>query len=122
MEKIQRKTKIEKMVKLSKLMCLLDFKSPKDQLDDWVRKYKKSEWEGKNFSDKDVDLIIEALESLPGYSPERFLITGAVLGETELESDKLFDLFLMATYTYLSMVNPDLFEGEAFDGRIDIKD
>ena len=122
MEKIQRKTKIEKMVKLSKLMCLMDFKSPKDQLDDWVRKYKKSEWKGKNFSDKDVDLIIEALERLPGYSPERFLITGAVLGETELESDKLFDLFLMTTYTYLSMVNPDLFVGEAFDGRIDIKD
>ena len=44
MEKIQRKTKIEKMVKLSKLMCLLDFKSPKDQLDDWVRKYKESDW------------------------------------------------------------------------------
>ena len=122
MKKIQRKTKIEKMVKLSKLMCLLDFKSPKDQLDDWVRKYKESEWESKTFDDKDVDLIIEALERLPGYSPERFLISGAILGSTKLENEQLFDFFLQIAYTFLSMLDPDLFEGEAFDGKIDTKD
>ena len=122
MEKIQRKTKIEKMVKLSKLMCLFDFKSPKDQLDDWVRKYKESDWESKTFDDKDVDLIIEALERLPGYSPERFLISGAILGSTMLENEQLFDFFLQIAYTFLSMLDPDLFEGEAFDGKIDTKD
>ena len=122
MEKIQRKTKIEKMVKLSELMCLLDFKSPKDQLDDWVRKYKKSDWESKTFSDKDVDLIIKALERLPGYSPERFLISGAILGSTKLENEQLFDFFLQIAYTFLSMLDPDLFEGEAFDGKINTKD
>ena len=122
MKKIQRKTKIEKMVKLSKLMCLLDFKSPKDQLDDWVRKYKKSDWESKTFSDKDVDLIIKALERLPGYSPERFLISGAILGSTKLENEQLFDFFLQIAYTFLSMLDPDLFEGEAFDGKINTKD
>ena len=93
MEKIQRKTKIEKMVKLSKLMCLLDFKSPKDQLDDWVRKYKESDWESKTFDDKDVDLIIKAMERLRDYSPERFLISGAILGSTKLENEQLFDFF-----------------------------
>ena len=117
-----RKTKIEKMVKLSKLMCLLDFKSPKDQLDDWVRKYKESDWESKTFNDKDVDLIIEAMERLPGYSPERFLISGAILGSTNLENEQLFDFFLQIAYTFLSMLDPDLFEGEAFDGKIDTKD
>lgn len=122
MEKIQRKTKIEKLVKFSKLMCLLDFKSPKDQLDDWVRKYKESDWESKTFDDKDVDLIIKAMERLPGYSPERFLISGAILGSTKLENEQLFDFFLQIAYTFLSMVNPDLFEGEAFDGKIDTKD
>ena len=122
MEKIQRKTKIEKMVKLSKLMCLLDFKSPKDQLDDWVKKYKESDWESKTFDDKDVDLIIKAMERLRDYSPERFLISGAILGSTELENEQLFDFFLQIAYTFLSMLDPDLFEGEAFDGRIDIKD
>ena len=122
MEKIQRKTKIEKLVKLSKLMCLLDFKSPKDQLYDWVRKYKESDWESKTFSDKDVDLIIKALERLPGYSPERFLISGAILGSTKLENEQLFDFFLQIAYTFLSMLDPDLFEGEAFDGKIDTKD
>lgn len=122
MEKIQRKTKIEKMVKLSKLMCLLDFRSPKDQLDDWVRKYKESDWESKTFNDKDVDLIIKAMERLPGYSPERFLISGAILGSTKLENEQLFDFFLQIAYTFLSMLDPDLFEGEAFDGKIDTKD
>ena len=122
MKKIQRKTKIEKIVKLSKLMCLLDFKSPKDQLDDWVRKYKESDWESKTFSDKDVDLIIKALERLPGYSPERFLISGAILGSTKLENEQLFDFFLQIAYTFLSMLDPDLFEGEAFDGKINTKD
>lgn len=122
MEKIQRKTKIEKMVKLSKLMCLLDFKSPKDQLDVFIKGYKESEWKGKTFNDKDVDLIIEALERLPGYSPERFLISGAILGSTELENEQLFDFFLQIAYTLLSMLDPDLFEGEAFDGKIDTKD
>ena len=122
MEKIQRKTKIEKMVKLSKLMCLLDFKSPKDQLDDWVRKYKESDWESKTFDDKDVDLIIKAMERLRDYSPERFLISGAILGSTKLENEQLFDFFLQIAYTFLSMLDPDLFEGEAFDGKINTKD
>ena len=122
MEKIQRKTKIEKMVKLSKLMGLLDFKSPKDQLDDWIRKYKESDWESKTFDDKDVDLIIKAMERLPGYSPERFLISGAILGSTKLENEQLFDFFLQIAYTFLSMLDPDLFEGEAFDGKINTKD
>ena len=122
MEKIQRKTKIEKMVKLSKLMCLVDFKSPKDQIDVWIKGYKESEWKGKTFNDKDVDLIIKAMERLPGYSPERFLVSGAILGSTELENEQLFDFFLQIAYILLSMVNPDLFEGEAFDGKIDNKD
>ena len=122
MEKIQRKTKIEKMVKLSKLMCLLDFKSPKDQLDEFIKGYKESEWKGKTFNDKDVDLIIKAMERLPGYSPERFLISGAILGSIELESEQMFDFFLQIAYTFLSMLDPDLFEGEAFDGKIDTKD
>lgn len=122
MEKIQRKTKIEKLVKLSKSMLLLDFKSPKDQLDDFIKGYKESEWKSKTFNDKDVDLIIEALERLPGYSPERFLVSGTILGSTELENEQLFDFFLQIAYTFLSMLDPDLFEGEAFDGKIDIKD
>ena len=70
MEKIQRKTKIEMMVKLSKLMCLVDFESPKDQFDDWIKGYKKSKWKGRTFNNKDVDLIIEAMERLPGYLSE----------------------------------------------------
>lgn len=122
MEKIQRKTKIEKLVKLSKLMLLSDFKSPKDQLDDFIKGYKESEWKSKTFNDKDVDLIIEALERLPGYSPERFLVSGTILGSTELENEQLFDFFLQIAYTFLSMLDPDLFEEEAFDGKIDIKD
>ena len=124
MEKIQRKMKIEKSIRYAKLMCLMDHSSPKGQLDDWIKEYKESEWEDKTFGDKDVDLMIEALESLPGYSVERFLLTGIAFGaiETELENVELLDLFLQMTYTFLSMVNPELFEGEAFDGRIDIKD
>lgn len=122
MEKIQRKTKIEKSIRFAKLMCLMDHSSPKGQLDDWIRMYKESEWEEKTFNDKDVDLIIETLKSLPGYSPERFIQTGAVFEAAELEDEKALDYFLQAAYTYLSMVNPDLFEGEAFDGRIDTND
>ena len=124
MEKIKRKMKIEKSIRYAKLMCLMDHSSPKGQLDDWIKEYKESEWEDKTFDDKDVDLMIEALESLPGYSVERFILTGIAFGaiETELENVELLDLFLQMTYTFLSMVNPDLFKGEAFDGRIDIND
>ena len=124
MEKIKRNMKIEKSIRFAKLMCLMDHSSPKGQLDDWIKEYKESEWEDKTFDDKDVDLMIEALESLPGYSVERFLLTGIAFGaiETKLENVELLDLFLQMTYTFLSMVNPDLFKGEAFDGRIDIKD
>ena len=124
MEKIKRKMKIEKSIRYAKLMCLMDHSSPKGQLDDWIKEYKESDWEDKTFDDKDVDLMIEALESLPGYSVERFILTGIAFGaiETELENVELLDLFLQMTYTFLSMVNPNLFEGAAFDGRIDIKD
>lgn len=115
MEKIQRKIKIEKQVNNVKSMFLYGFKLPEAQLDDWIRMYKESEWEDKTFNDKDVDLIIETLKSLPGYSPERFIETAAVFEAAELEDEKALDYFLRAAYMYLSMVNPDLFEVDVYE-------
>ena len=113
MQKLKRNMKIEKEVKLSEFMSvLLDYKSPKDQLDYYVKDYKKSKWEDRTFNDKDVDQIIEAIKSLSGYSPERFLVSGNVFGLaiTKLKDEEALDFFLQIAYIYLSMVNPELFE------------
>ena len=114
MQKIKRQMEIETSIELTKIMCQLDHNSPKGMLDDWIKMYKKSELKFKFFNDKDVDLIIETLESLPGYSPERFIETGELFGVTELKNEEAFNYFLQIAYIYLSMVNPDLFE-EASD-------
>lgn len=114
MEKIQRQMEIETSIRLTKLMCLLNYNSPKGQLDYLVKSYKKSKWKGRTFDYKEVDLIIEAMKSLPGYSPERFIETGEVFKATQLNDMESFDFFLKTAYIYLSMVNPELFE-EASD-------
>ena len=113
MQKLKRNMKIEKEVKLSEFMSvLLDYKSPKAQIEYYVKDYKRSKWEDRTFDDKDVDQIIETIKSLSGYSPERFLASGSVFGLeiTKLKDEEAFDFFLQIAYIYLSMVNPDLFE------------
>lgn len=105
--------KMENQVKLSVFKSvLLYYNSPKDQLDYWVKNYKKSKWEDRTFNDKDVDQIIEALGSLIGYSPERFLASWNVfvMAITNLKDEEAFDFFLQIAYIYLSMMNPELFE------------
>ena len=114
MEKIKRNIKIEIGVDFAKLMCLLNFQHPKDQVNELAKCYKESEWKDRTFDNKDVDLIIKALKKLPGYSSERFFATGAILGTTELEDEECIDYLLQIAYMYLSMVNPELFE-EASD-------
>ncbi len=114
MEKIKRHTNIEMEVELARLMCLLNPLHPKDQVDELAKCYKESEWKDRTFDDKDVDLIVKALKSLPGYSPERFIVSGTILGEIELEDEECIDCLFRIAYTYLSMVNPELFE-EASD-------
>lgn len=114
MQKIKRNIKIEMEVDFAKLMCLLNFQHPKDQVDELAKCYKESEWKDRTFDDKDVDLIVKALKSLPDYSPERFIVSGTILGLTELEDEECIDYLFRIAYTYLSMVNPELFE-EASD-------
>ena len=101
-------------VDFAKLMCLLNFQHPKDQVDELAKCYKESEWKDRTFDDKDLDLIVKALKSLPGYSPERFIVSGTILGSIEIEDEECIDYLFRIAYTYLSMVNPELFE-EASD-------
>lgn len=124
MKRIKRNKRIESSIKLAKLMCLVDFKSSKAQLYDWIREYKETSADKRLFDNEQVDALIEAFEELPGYSPERFLLLGAFLGAEDGNVDSVcsFDNFLAIGYALISMVIPDRFDGEAFDGRVEIED
>ena len=100
------------------------FQIIKGSLYGWIMEYKGISADKRLFDNEQVDALIEAFEELPGYSPERFSFLGAFLGAEDgnVDSVRSFDNFLAIGYALISMVIPDRFDGEAFDGRVEIED
>ena len=50
------------------------------------------------------------------------LLAGPLGQNDSMDSKEMFAMFLSIAYIMLSIVDPGLFEGEAFDGKINTKD
>ena len=66
---------------------------------------------------------MEAIKTFPGYSAERFMLLACPLGQNDsMDSKEMFAMFLSIAYIMLSIVDPGLFEGDSFNGKIENDD
>lgn len=124
MKKIKRINQIERLVKMAKLLSLVDHSSSEKQLNEWIHEYKTSSVQKKGcISAESCDEIVEAIKTFPGYSAERFMLLAGPLGQNDsMDSKEMFAMFLSIAYIMLSIVDPCLFEGDSFNGKIENDD
>ena len=78
-------------------------------IDRVVENYKKSN-EDKLFTAEETDAIMQALKSMPGYTPGRFYHSLRVLNDKGNITEEGLAWNLFFAYTMLSITNPELFE------------
>ena len=84
-------------------------------IDRVVENYKKIN-EVKLFTAEETDAIMQALKSMPGYTPGRFYRSLGMLNDNGNITEASLAWNLFFAYTMLSITNPELFEEET-DGK-----
>ena len=78
-------------------------------IDRVVENYKKRN-EVKLFTAEETDAIMQALKSMPGYTPRRFYRSLGMLNDKGNITEASLAWNLFFAYTMLSITNPELFE------------
>ena len=109
MQKLKRNETIEKGIILTSILSKVDEKTTYEVMDATVKAYKGRE-NKKLFTDEETDTIMQALQSMPGYAPEKLLAAGAPMKRSENSSYGSFGWVLYVAYIMLSITNPELFD------------
>ena len=120
MNKIKINKKVEEEIGVVSMLCLLKGHTAHEFLNEFVKLYKESD--GINvFKAEETDFIMQILESMPGYTPEKFLTACTAINDVnEDNKTKVFQEALYVTYIMLSITNPELFENYKEEERNDI--
>lgn len=110
MNKIKINKQVEEEIDVVSMLCLLKGHTAHEFLDEFVKLYK--ETDGTNvFKAEETDFIMQILESMPGYTPEKFLTACAAINDIDEDNKaEVFQIALYFTYIMLSITNPELFE------------
>lgn len=109
MKRIKRNAIIETGIKIGGLLTQIDGMATKEFVRSIVESCKSKE-KNKIFTSEEIDAIMQALESMPGYTPEKFMIFGAPLSALDDTVPECFGWQMYAAYIMLSITNPELFE------------
>lgn len=109
MNKIKRNEIIEKAILVGAILPQIKGTTACEIIDESVQSYKENEGE-KLFTAEEADAIMQALQSMPGYTHEKFLIAGDPLFNPTDTSSECFGWHLHVAYIMLSITNPELFE------------
>lgn len=120
MKRIKRNKTIEKGIKFAAILPQIDGRTAGEVMDATAEVYKKNEGT-KLFTAEETDAIMQALKSMPGYTPEKLLAAGAPMTRDISNPHECFEWQLYNVYIMLSITNPELFEEEK-DGKDDTKD
>ena len=119
MNKLKRNETIEKGIILTSILSKVDEKTTYEVMDATVKAYK-GKGGKKLFTAEETDAIMKALQSMPGYAPEKLLAAVAPMKRDENSSYGSFEWVLYLAYIMLSITNPELFEEEK-NGKDDTK-
>ena len=111
MKKIKRNEVIEKGIILAAILPQVDGRIAGEVMDEAVEAYKGSECI-KIFTAEETDAIMQALQSMPGYTPEKLITAGAAVKGEKNSSYETLEWQLFFVYIMLSITNPELFEEE----------
>ena len=109
MQKLKRNETIEKGIILTAILSKVDEKTASEVMDATVEAYKENGGK-KLFTAEETDAIMKALQSMPGYAPEKLLAAVAPMKRDENSSYVSFAWVLYVAYIMLSITNPELFE------------
>ena len=109
MKRIKRNAIIEAGIKFGGFLPQIDGIATKEFVRAIVESCKSKE-KNKIFTSEEIDAIMQVLESMPGYTPEKFLVFGAPLSELDETAPKCFGWQMYVAYIMLSITNPELFE------------
>ena len=110
MNKIKINKKVEETIGIVSMLTLLEGRTAYDFLDEFVKLYKKRD-SINAFTDEETDAIMQILQSMPGYTPEKFLTACAAINDIDEDNKtKMFQDALYIAYIMLSITNPELFE------------
>lgn len=109
MNKIKINKKAEDIITLVLMLARMKGMSSQEFLGNAMEEYKKTEGE-KLFTPEETDSIIQAFESMHGYSMEKFLAAYASMSDEKDNRLESFESILLSIYFMLSITNPELFE------------
>ena len=114
MNKLKRNKKLDGLLTDIKSRCMREQKYTSDGLLKGIMAaYKKYETKNYVVASAEADNIISALNSMPGFSVEKFLVIFGMFGmENSLGSYEMLVNTFTVIYYMLSITNPDLFEEE----------
>ena len=110
MNKIKINKQIEEEIGVVSMLCLMKGRTEHEFLNEFVKLYKESD--GINmFKADETDFIMHILESMPGYTPEKFFSACTAINDIDEDNKaKVFQSVLYIAYIMLSITNPELFE------------
>ena len=119
MNKIKINKQVEEEIGVVSMLCLLKGRTAHEFLDEFVKLYKKRD-DINIFTAEETDSIMQILESMPGYTPEKFFTACTVINDVDEDNKmKVFQEALYVTYIMLSITNPELFEDYKEEGNND---
>lgn len=112
MNKIKINKQVEEEIGVVSMLTLLKGRTAHEFLDEFVELYKKRD-DINVFTAEETDSIMQVLESMPGYTHEKFLTACVEINDVDVDEynkTKVFQLALYVTYIIISITNPELFE------------
>lgn len=110
MNKIKINKQVEEEIGVVSMLALLKGRTAHEFLNEFVKLYKESD--GINvFKADETDFIMHILESMPGYTPEKFFTACTAINDIDEDNKaKVFQRVIYIAYIMLSITNPEFFE------------
>lgn len=122
MKRIKRNKFVEKGLLFSSILPQIDGLTAKEVYERVSEGYKRECDDNYMFTAEEAEMILSALESMPGFSGEKFLALGSVVSQKSNHALERLSGELFVIYIMLSITNPELFEDyneEEEDGKDD---
>lgn len=109
MNRIKINKKAEDIINVVLMLTIMKGTSSQEFLGNIIEEYKKTEGK-KLFTPEETDSIIQAFESMPGYSTDKFLTVYTSMTDEKDNRLESSENMLLSIYFMLSITNPELFE------------
>ena len=110
MNKIKRNKKVDKSIIYRVRLLENEGFTPEEFTNIFIEKYKRNNNDNNIFTAEETDAIMQALKSMPGYTPGRFYHSLRVLNDKGNITEEGLAWNLFFAYTMLSITNPEMFE------------